>query len=107
MSSRPPNQASKRRDPTMHWIVRSSRALAAAAAFSVLVADVVGAQGVTTGAITGRVTDRQGQPLVDVDGEVVNRSTGYAINTRTRATVLFLLQRIEGGGPYSVRVQAT
>src|SRR2546425_9885912 len=50
------------RDPTMHWIVRASRALAAAAAFSVLVADVVGAQGVTTGAITGRVTDRQGQP---------------------------------------------
>src|SRR2546426_986650 len=106
MSSRPPNHASKRRDPTMHWIVRSSRALAAAAAFSVLVADVVGAQGVTTGAITGRVTDQQGQPLVDVDVEVVNRSTGYASSTRTRATGLFLVQGLEVGGPYSVRVRA-
>jgi len=90
----------------MHWIVRASRALAAAAAFSVLVADVVGAQGVTTGAITGRVTDRQGQPLVDVDVEVVNRSTGYASSTRTRATGLFLVQGLEVGGPYSVRVRA-
>src|SRR3989475_193697 len=106
MSSRPPNHASKRRDPTMHWIVRSSRALAAAAAFSVLVADVVGAQGVTTGAITGRVTDQQGQPLVDVDVEGVNRSTGYASSTRTRATGLFLVQGLEVGGPYSVRVRA-
>src|SRR5438128_3867093 len=105
MSSRPPNHASKRRDPTMNWIVRSSRALAAAAAFSVLVADVVGAQGVTTGAITGRVTDQQGQPLVDVDVEVVNCSTGYASSTRTRATGLFLVQGLEVGGPYSVRVR--
>src|SRR5256886_6234542 len=106
MSSRPPNQSFKRRDPTMHWIVRASRAVAAAAAFAVLVAGVVGAQGVTTGAITGRVTDRQGQPLTDVDGEVVNRSTGYASSTRTRATGLFLVQGLEVGGPYSVRVRA-
>src|SRR5438552_19030413 len=91
MSSRPPNQASKRRDPTMHWIVRASRALAAAAAFSVLVADVVGAQGVTTAAITGRLTDRQGQPLVDVVVEVVNPSTAYASTTRPRPTAPFLL----------------
>src|SRR2546427_11208388 len=99
MSSRPPNQSSKRRDPTMHWIVRSSRALAAAAAFSVLVPDVVGAQGVTTGAITGRVTDQQGQPLVDVDVEVVNASTGYASSTHTRATGPLLVQGLEGRRP--------
>src|SRR2546428_12599256 len=100
MSSRPPNHASKRRDPTMHWIVRASRALAAAAAFSVLVADVVGAQGVTTGAITGRVTDRQGQPPVDGGGGGVNPSTGHASSTRTPAPRVFLVQGPQVAGPY-------
>src|SRR5947209_19642701 len=101
MSSRPPNHASKRRDPTMHWIVRSSRALAAAAAFSVLVADLLEAQGVTTGADTGRVTDQRDQPLFDVDGEVVNRSTGYASSTRSRATWLFHVMSLEVATLYS------
>ena len=90
----------------MRWIVRSSRALAAAAVFSMLVTAAALAQGVTTGAITGRVTDEQGQPLVAVDVEIVNRSTGYATSTRTRATGLFLVQGLEVGGPYSVIVRS-
>src|SRR2546426_10176020 len=102
MSSRPPNQSFKRRDPTMHWIVRASRALAAAAAFAVLVAGVVGAQGVTTGAVTGRVTDRQGQPPTHGDVEGGNRATGYASSTRTRAPGVFLVQGLQGRGPHSV-----
>src|SRR2546426_9522276 len=102
MSSRPPNQSFKRRDPTMHWIVRASRALAAAAAFAVLVAGVVGAQGVTTGAVTGRGTDRQGQPPTDVGVGGVKRATGDASSTRTPATRVFLLHGPQGGGPASV-----
>jgi hypothetical protein len=90
----------------MHWIVRSSRAVAAAAVFSILVAGAAGAQGVTTGAVTGRVTDAQGQPVILADVQVVHRGTGYAVGTRTRANGLFLVQGLEAGGPYSVTVRA-
>lgn len=90
----------------MHWIVRSSRALAAAAAFSLLAADAALAQGVTTGAISGRVSGDQGQPLDAADVRIVNRSTGYATSAHTRANGLFLVQGLEVGGPYSVTVRA-
>jgi hypothetical protein len=90
----------------MRWIVRSSRALAAAAVFSVLVSNAAFAQGVTTGAITGRVTGEQGQPLDAADVRIVNRSTGYTTGTLSRANGLFLVQGLEVGGPYSVTVRA-
>ena len=90
----------------MRWIVRSSRALVAAAVFSILAAHAAGAQGVTTGAITGRVTDAQGQPVALADVQVVHRSTGYTTATRTRTNGLFLVQGLEAGGPYSLTVRA-
>ncbi len=90
----------------MRWIVRSSRAMAVAAVLSLFLAAAVEAQGVTTGAITGRVTDEQGQPLVDVEVQIVHRSTGYTSGTRTRANGLFFVQGLEVGGPYSITVRA-
>ncbi len=90
----------------MRWIVRSSRALGAAALFSLLAAGAAGAQGVTTGAITGKVSDAQGQPLALADVQVVHRSTGFSTGARTRANGLFLVQGLEVGGPYSVTVRA-
>jgi len=60
----------------MRWIVRSSRALGAAAVFSMLVAGAALAQGVTTGAIAGKVTDPQGQPVAEAAVQVVHRGTG-------------------------------
>ena len=67
----------------MRWIVRSSRALAAAALFSLLAAGPASAQGVTTGAITGKVSDAQGQPLALADVQVVHRGTGFSTAART------------------------
>jgi outer membrane receptor protein involved in Fe transport len=90
----------------MRWITRSTHALCAAVLCSVLVTTTAGAQGVTTGAITGRVTGEQGQPLDAAEVRIVNRSTGYATGTTTRATGLFLVQGLEVGGPYSVTVRA-
>lgn len=90
----------------MHWIVRLSRALAAAAVFSILGADAAGAQGVTTGAITGRVSDPQGQPVALAEVQVVHRGTGYATATRTRPNGLYLVQGLEAGGPYTVTIRA-
>ena len=90
----------------MRWIVRSSRALAAAALFSLLAAGPASAQGVTTGAITGKVSDAQGQPLALADVQVVHRGTGFSTAARTRPNGLFLVQGLEVGGPYTVTVRA-
>jgi outer membrane receptor protein involved in Fe transport len=60
------------------------------------------AQGVTTGAITGVVTNTQGQPVAGVQVTISNRATGYTTNVLTRANGLYLVQGLEVGGPYTV-----
>ncbi len=90
----------------MRWIVSAPRAVAAALVFSMLLAPALRAQGVTTGAITGKVTDASGQPVVLADVRIVNRSTGYTTSTRTRENGLFLVQGLEVGGPYTITVRA-
>jgi len=90
----------------MRWIIRSTHALCAAVFGIMLATTTVGAQGVTTGAITGRVTDNQGLPLVAADVRVVNRSTGFTTGSQSRANGLYLIQGLESGGPYSVTVRA-
>ncbi len=91
----------------MRWIVSAPRAVAAALVFSMLLAPPpLRAQGVTTGAITGKVTDAGGQPVALADVRVVNRSTGFTTSTRTRENGLFLVQGLEVGGPYTVTVRA-
>src|SRR4029077_18240710 len=42
------------------------------------------AQGLTTGALAGRVTDDAGQPLSAVQIVVRNRSTGFTVGAQTR-----------------------
>jgi hypothetical protein len=61
-------------------------------------------QGVTTGAVTGTVTDAQGSPLVGAQVQVVNRATGYSSGTLTRSTGQYFLQGLEAGGPYTVSI---
>ena len=63
------------------------------------------AQGVTTGAITGTVTDAQGAPLAGAQVQIINRQTGYSTGTLTRSNGLYLVLGLEVGGPYTVRVQ--
>jgi hypothetical protein len=95
-----------RRDPIMRSVVRLPRALAAAAAFSMFAARVAGAQGVTTGAISGRVTDEQGQAVSAAEVQVVNRGTGFSTATRSRPNGQYLVQGLEVGGPYSLTIRA-
>jgi hypothetical protein len=90
----------------MRWIVRSSRAVMTAATLSLLPVGAALAQGVTTGAITGTITDPQGQPVALADVQVVNRSTGYSTATRTRPNGLYLVQGLETGGQYTVTIRA-
>jgi outer membrane receptor protein involved in Fe transport len=59
-------------------------------------------QGVTTGAITGTITDPQGQPLPGIQVSITNPATGYRTTVLTRANGLYLAQGLEVGGPYTV-----
>ena len=61
-------------------------------------------QGVTTGGITGLVTDADGKPVAGAQVQVVNRTTGYSTGTLTRPAGLYLIQGLQVGGPYSVAV---
>jgi hypothetical protein len=63
------------------------------------------AQGVTTGAITGTVTDPRGGPVEGAQVQVVNTTTGYTASARTRASGLYLVQGLESGGPYTVKIR--
>src|SRR5690606_36078371 len=62
-------------------------------------------QGVTTGAITGRVTAEDGQPIVGAEIQIINTSTGYVTRSVTRENGQFLIQRLEVGGPYTIMIR--
>ncbi len=86
----------------MRWIVRSSRALGAAAVFSMLVAGPALAQGVTTGAIAGTVTDSAGARLDGARVLAVHGPSGTTYTTVTRADGRFTIPGMRVGGPYRV-----
>ncbi|HTL84942.1 MAG TPA: TonB-dependent receptor, partial [Acidimicrobiia bacterium] len=74
---------------------------AAAALLATLPGRLV-AQGITTGAIAGRVTDESGQPLASAQIVIRNRSSGYTVGTITRDDGRYRVQNLEPGGPYTV-----
>jgi outer membrane receptor protein involved in Fe transport len=63
------------------------------------------AQGVTSGAIAGTVTDRNSRPVEGAQVQVQNRQTGYSSGALSRANGYFLVVGLEVGGPYTVRVR--
>ena len=87
----------------MPWIVRASRALVAAAAFSMVVTGAALAQGVTTAAITGSVTDSSGAPLEGARVTAVHGPSGTTYTAVTRADGRFTIPGMRVGGPYRVR----
>jgi len=88
--------------------IRNRAALAALLGCMLLGAGASGvsAQGVTTGAIAGTVTDPQGQPVAGAEVRVVNRATGYTTSTVTRSNGFYLVQGLEVGGPYTVTISS-
>ncbi len=66
----------------------------------------VSAQGVTTGAITGTVTDPQNQPVVNAQVLITNKSTGFTTGVLTRQNGLYFIQGLETGGPYTVSIKS-
>ena len=63
------------------------------------------AQGVTSGAVSGVVTDDNGRGLEGAVVVVVNRATGFQTGTQTRANGRYFVQNLEVGRQYTVRVR--
>ena len=64
-----------------------------------------GAQGVTTGAVTGTITGQDGVPIEGAQIQVINRATGFGVGTSSRVTGLYLVQGLEVGGQYAITVR--
>lgn len=76
--------------------------LASLALAAMLGAGPLGAQGITTGAIGGIITDDNGQPLEGAQVQVVNRATGYTTGALSRASGRYIVPGLEVGGAYAV-----
>lgn len=63
------------------------------------------AQGVTTGGITGVVTNSSGAGLEAAQVQVLNTATGARVSGLTRTNGLFTILGLEVGGPYTVSVR--
>src|SRR5438105_5677613 len=93
-----------RRGSSMRWIVGTRRALVAVALFSVFVAGSVQAQGVTTGAVAGIVTDSAGAPLDGVRVVALHGPSGTTYRAVTRTDGRFTIPGMRVGGPYRVTI---
>lgn len=60
------------------------------------------AQGITTGAVTGTVTDSSGRPLDAVQIRVRNKASGFVTGGLTHEDGRYFVQGLEVGGPYEV-----
>ena len=67
-------------------------------------ATAVAAQGVTTGAVSGVITNEQGKGLAGAQVQVINRATGARAGGLTRTDGRYYVQALEVGGPYTVSV---
>jgi outer membrane receptor for ferrienterochelin and colicin len=65
----------------------------------------VSAQGISSGAIAGTVTNQQGTGVAEVQVQITNVSTGFVVAAVTRANGYYFVQGLEVGGPYKVQIR--
>jgi outer membrane receptor for ferrienterochelin and colicin len=65
----------------------------------------VAAQGVTTGAVSGTVTDESGQGVEGVQVQLRNARTGLNIGALTRSTGFYVIQGVEPDANYAITVR--
>lgn len=66
----------------------------------------LGAQGVTSAAVSGRVTDADGAAVPAADVTVTNVSTGARASRRTGDDGRYLFENLAPGGPYRIDLRA-
>jgi len=89
----------------MNRLVSSTRLRLALALLAVLVASQAGAQTITTGAISGLVTDESGGVLPGANIEAVHEPTGTRYSAVTGTDGRFSILNVRAGGPYAVTVK--
>ncbi|MCB1058435.1 MAG: TonB-dependent receptor [Acidobacteria bacterium] len=72
-------------------------------AFLVLCAPAVFAQGITTGSLSGTITDQEGAVLPGVIIEAVHQPTGTRYSTVSRSDGRYAILNVRVGGPYTVK----
>lgn len=87
------------------WI-RRAVACAIAATLAVWTAGSLSAQGVTSAAVQGVVTQQGGQPLEGATIVAVNTSTGLRMSVQTRTGGRYTLENLAPGGPYTIEARA-
>ncbi|HTR78162.1 MAG TPA: carboxypeptidase regulatory-like domain-containing protein [Gemmatimonadaceae bacterium] len=83
------------------WTLRTATLLVAAVCGTTRLS----AQGVTTAAISGVISDAQGHPIEDAQVLVLNRATGATAGATTHADGRYYVQGLEVGGLYRVSVR--
>lgn len=71
-----------------------------------LFAATAGAQGVTSSALTGTVTDDAGGPVASATVAITNSSNGQRSQTRTGADGRYFFENLSPGGPYTLEFRA-
>jgi hypothetical protein len=84
---------------------RWSLAFATIFALGAAGASRVAAQGVTTGGVSGVVTNSSGAGIESAQVQIVNTSTGARAGSLTRTNGLFNISGLEVGGPYTISVR--
>jgi hypothetical protein len=87
------------------WVVNAATMLSLALLLPLSFSSRLAAQGVTTGAISGTVTDAAGKPVENAQVQITNRNTGFRSGSLTRANGYYYVQGLEVGGPYTVSVR--
>ena len=64
------------------------------------------AQGVTSAAVAGRITDEAGAPVPAAQVTLVNGSTGQRYAARSREDGRYSFENVDVGGPYTLAVRA-
>jgi carboxypeptidase family protein/TonB-dependent receptor-like protein len=87
------------------WVVNAAMMLSLALLLPLSFPSRLHAQGVTTGAVSGTVTDAAGKPVENAQVQITNRATGFRSGSVTRANGYYYVQGLEVGGPYTVSVR--
>ncbi|HEU4990637.1 MAG TPA: carboxypeptidase regulatory-like domain-containing protein [Gemmatimonadaceae bacterium] len=83
------------------WTLRGLLAVA----FALALPAAAAAQGVTTGAISGTITNEQNQPVENAQVSVINRTTGFASRVTTKADGRYTVPGLDVGSSYAVTVR--
>lgn len=85
-------------------MLKTERLLLLQALFLMCISNLTFAQGVTTAAMNGRVTDTDNQPLAGATILAIDVASGTRFGTTSRSDGKYNIQNMKVGGPYTIRI---